>query len=190
MSNVTLLAAAVKSDPTDATAALVYADAVQESGDERAAALIRANAELIRANAERVAAHAAALASADPVVRANAMLDGVRRMKKDGRRYWVTREVSDAKSSALRSAVARLAGATNRRGNALSCVSFSVVAGDAAPTYEGESWHYETTTGVLVRHPNAYKRVAKSAELVYCPASHVVTVGADWLIAHAAELTA
>ena len=178
---ISLLAAEVAANPTDATAALVYADAVQESGDERAA-------ELIRANAERVAAHAAALASADPIVRANAMLDGVRRVKKDARRPWRTKEASDAKSSALRSAVARLAGATNRRGNALSCVSFSVLAGDAAPTYEGESWHYETTTGVLIRYPSAYKRVAKSAELVYCPASHVVTVGADWIIAHAAEL--
>jgi hypothetical protein len=37
----------------------------------------------------------------------------------------------------------------------------------------GRSWYYTTTTGVEVRHPNAYKRVAKSAELIYHGSSRV-----------------
>lgn len=90
--------------------------------------------------------------------------------------------------SKLRGALARRAGATNVCGRALSCVSFAVVAGDAKPTYEGSSWHYETTTGRVIHYPNAYKRVAKSAELIYVPASHVVTVGAEWLLANLADL--
>lgn len=184
MSDTTLLAQAVEANPTDLTAALALADAVQEeTGDEAAAAIIRRDVE-------KRAAYLAELASADPVARVKAMLRGYAREVADARRPWRTKDVVDAASSRLRSAICRLVGATNSRGNALSCVRFEVVAGDAAPTYAGESWHYETPGGRLVRHPNAYRRVAKSAELVYCPASHVVTVGADWVIAHAAELTA
>lgn len=90
--------------------------------------------------------------------------------------------------SKLRGALARRAEATNACGRALSCVQFAVVAGDAKPTYEGSTWHYETKSGRYIQYPNAYRRVAKSAELVYVPASHVVTVGAEWLLANLADL--
>lgn len=63
----------------------------------------------------------------------------------------------------------------------ITATRIEIVAGDAAPDYYGRTWHYETKTGVVIRHPNAYKRVAKSAELVYCPAFHSITVGADWV---------
>lgn len=59
----------------------------------------------------------------------------------------------------------------------------AVVDGDAAPVLSGRSWYHTTATGVEVRYPNAYKKVAKSAELIYVPASYVVTVGAEWVAA-------
>lgn len=88
------------------------------------------------------------------------------------------------KAAGYRGEIARLCGATRSDGRPISCLSIRIVAGDAAPEYHGTTWHYETKTGVVVRHPNAYRKVAKSAELVYCPASHVVTVGADWVRAN------
>ncbi len=59
----------------------------------------------------------------------------------------------------------------------------AVVEGDAAPVLSGRSWYYTTTGGTEVRHPNAYKRVAKSADLIYHGASYCVTVGAGWVAA-------
>lgn len=58
-----------------------------------------------------------------------------------------------------------------------------VVEGDAAPVLSGRSWWHSTTTGVEVRHPSAYKKVAKSATLVYHPSSYLITVGAEWVAA-------
>lgn len=182
MSDVTLLTQVAGENPTDTTVALILADAVQEAGDE-------AGAQMIRRNALQQAAHEAALA-AGGVAAAKAMLDGYQIERADRKRAWRTKTVSDKASGKLRGALSRLVGATDRRGRALTCVSFAVVAGDVAPTYEGESYHFETESGRRINHPLAYKRVAKSAVIVYCPASHVVTVGADWLLAHAAELTA
>lgn len=57
-----------------------------------------------------------------------------------------------------------------------------VIDGFAAPELTGRSWYYTTSAGTLVRHPNAYKRVAKSAELVYHGSTHTIQVGAGWLI--------
>lgn len=58
------------------------------------------------------------------------------------------------------------------------------VDGDKAPTVTGESYHYTTQSGRLVRYPNAYRRVAKSAVLIYVGSERRIEVGRDWLLAH------
>lgn len=60
-----------------------------------------------------------------------------------------------------------------------------VVDGDTPPTLVGQTWHYTTKSGRRVHHPGAYKRVAKSADLVYVGSSRTVIVGRDWLLARA-----
>lgn len=83
------------------------------------------------------------------------------------------------KSARIRTAIREACGVAH-----ITATRIEIVAGDAAPDYYGRTWHYETKTGIVIRHPNAYKRVAKSAELVYCPAFHRITVGADWVRAN------
>lgn len=56
MSDVTLLAQAISADPTDDTAALVYADALQESDDEAGAAEVRREVAAKALRAEVIAA--------------------------------------------------------------------------------------------------------------------------------------
>lgn len=88
------------------------------------------------------------------------------------------------KSAGYRGEICRQAGATRRDGRPIAQTVIRVVAGGMEPEYEGNSWHYETKTGTVIRHPNAYRKVAKSAELVYCPACHIIIVGADWVRAN------
>jgi hypothetical protein len=85
------------------------------------------------------------------------------------------------KSAGYRGEICRQAGATRCDGRPIAQTVICIVAGGMEPEYEGNSWHYETKGGTVIRHPNAYRRIAKSAKLVYCPASHQVTVGADWV---------
>lgn len=63
-------------------------------------------------------------------------------------------------------------------------VAVLVVPGDKAPELDGRGWHYTTKAGTYVRYPNAYKRVAKSADLVYHASTYRVTVGASWVAAN------
>lgn len=96
--------------------------------------------------------------------------------------------ILDPKNGRLRGSLCRIAGALRVDGRPISTVRFDVIEGDEAPDYEGHSYHFETKGGRRIDYPNAYKRVARSAEIVYCPASHVVTVGAEWLLAYAAKM--
>ena len=57
---------------------------------------------------------------------------------------------------------------------------FRVVAGSAAPSKGGESWHYETRTGMRIYHPSAYSKRGWSS-MVYCSSTMEVTVGREWL---------
>lgn len=188
MSEITLLRLAVQANPTEETPVAMLADALAEHTGDHAAAAAEA-AEVARAAAERAAAVQECGgdgAAADRLLRARSLVDGVAVTRPHPRHSW--RTVTRRTNGRVRGNLCRLAGAVGMYGRVISSTRFQVIPGDAAPTYEGEGWHYTTTTGVVVRHPNAYRRVAKSARLVYHPSSHVVTVGADWVLAHAAEL--
>ena len=54
-------------------------------------------------------------------------------------------------------------------------------AGATTPRIRGTEWHYETQGGTWVRHPNAYKKVALSADLTYVSSTLRVVVGRHWL---------
>ena len=60
-----------------------------------------------------------------------------------------------------------------------SNVPVEVAPGAAAPKLEGESWHYETRTGLRIRHPSAYASRGWSS-MVYCPSTRLVVVGKEW----------
>ena len=91
------------------------------------------------------------------------------------------------KSSRPRGSLCRRVGATGRGDRPISTVCYTIVAGDAEPSYEGESYHYENKSGDRIWHPNAYRR--KFGRSIYIPAHHRITVGAEWLVAHAEVLT-
>jgi hypothetical protein len=55
-----------------------------------------------------------------------------------------------------------------------------VVAGDSAPRYTGESYHYETKGGTRIHHPSAYAKHGWS-NMVYRYSTLAIEVGADWL---------
>lgn len=167
-SDVQVLVGVVGANPTDATAQAVLADAMTEDGGA-----YEFNLKVARAVAE-----AGSIEAAVKLIVARQLVDGYQ--TKSGR--------SDTRSARRRGALCRMTGATGRGNRPISTTQFKVIPGDAAPSYEGESYHFETPSGRIIHHPNAYKRIAKSAVIVYCPASHVVTVGAEWLIAHADAL--
>lgn len=52
--------------------------------------------------------------------------------------------------------------------------------GDIAPTIAGCGWHYKTRGGNWIDNPNAYARKGWS-NMIYCPSTRRVEVGADWL---------
>lgn len=54
-----------------------------------------------------------------------------------------------------------------------------VVAGDGEPVTFGRAGHYETKTGILVRHPNAYR--AAWGKPIYVRSTFYIQIGADWL---------
>ena len=56
-----------------------------------------------------------------------------------------------------------------------------VVEGDAAPTLEGEGYHFTTPGGRPVYHPNAYR--AAWGKVVYHASTLRVVVGAKWVLA-------
>lgn len=85
--------------------------------------------------------------------------------------------MSPALSAPVRRMLRDLAG-LDRRDSA----PVSVIPGDSRPVMAGCCPYHTTASGTVVRHPSAYKRVAKSAQLTYNPSSRVVEVGADWLI--------
>lgn len=60
--------------------------------------------------------------------------------------------------------------------------------GGAAPTLAGVRWHYKTRGGTLIEHPHAYARDGWS-NMVYCPSSRRVEVGAEWLRAATHSVT-
>ena len=55
-----------------------------------------------------------------------------------------------------------------------------IVAGGAAPTKTGDSWYYETRTGMRIYHLAAYRKRGWSS-MVYCSSTIEVTVGREWL---------
>jgi hypothetical protein len=71
-------------------------------------------------------------------------------------------------------------------GNASSTQPVIVVPGDQPPHWRGESYRWETRTGILVRHPTAYARVGWSS-MIYIRSTLCLCVGATWL-AHAGDL--
>lgn len=85
-------------------------------------------------------------------------------------------KVADRKAAAIRRAVRQHVGC---RAN----MPVDIIDGDAAPEITGETWYYTTQAGTRVRHPNAYKRVAKSAVLVYHGSTLGIEVGRDWIAA-------
>lgn len=53
----------------------------------------------------------------------------------------------------------------------------------AVPRVCGRSYYWTTPGGTEVRYPNAYKRKAKSAELIYNHSTKRIEVGELWLAA-------
>ena len=49
-----------------------------------------------------------------------------------------------------------------------------------APRSVGESWHYETRGGTLIRHPNAYAKRGWS-NMVYVRSTRRIIVGEEWI---------
>lgn len=60
--------------------------------------------------------------------------------------------------------------------------------GGAAPTVAGCQWHYRTRGGNWIDNPNAYARKGWS-NMIYCPSTRRVEVGADWLRAATHNVT-
>lgn len=58
-------------------------------------------------------------------------------------------------------------------------VPVTLTEGDTPPMLRGESWHYETRGGSVIRHPSAYSRVGWS-NMVYKGSTRQVFVGQDW----------
>lgn len=54
-----------------------------------------------------------------------------------------------------------------------------------APRRRGDSWHYETKTGMRIYHPGAYARRGWSS-MIYIHSTRRVEVGADWFVPMAA----
>lgn len=54
-----------------------------------------------------------------------------------------------------------------------------LVQGESKPELVGESWHYETRTGIRIYYPSAYSRKGWSG-MVYCPSTRKVIVGQEW----------
>lgn len=62
-----------------------------------------------------------------------------------------------------------------------SNIRIEVVPGIAlAPHRVGESWHYETKTGIRIYHPSAYAKRGWSS-MVYCHSTRRVIVGEQWV---------
>jgi len=83
------------------------------------------------------------------------------------------------KASGYRGEICRQAGATDRRGRPLTCVSIRIVAGGMEPEYEGSSYYFTNASGDRIRYPNAYRRAW--GKPIYHAACHIITVGADWV---------
>ena len=59
-------------------------------------------------------------------------------------------------------------------------IGIQVIPGIAlAPHSIGESWHYETRTGMRIHHPSAYAKRGWS-NMIYCASSRRVIVGELW----------
>lgn len=59
-------------------------------------------------------------------------------------------------------------------------IHIEVIPGIAlAPRSVGESYHYETRTGLRIYHPSAYAKVGWSS-MVYCASTRRVVVGGLW----------
>ena len=58
-----------------------------------------------------------------------------------------------------------------------------VPGSDAAPTLEGERWHFTTRSGRLILHPQAYSRRGWS-NMFYSPSTLRVEVGDQWVAEH------
>lgn len=56
------------------------------------------------------------------------------------------------------------------------------VDGFGAPKLAGKSYYHVTQGGTVVRYPNAYRRKAKSARLIYVGSTLRIVVGKGWLI--------
>lgn len=64
-------------------------------------------------------------------------------------------------------------------------IYIEVIPGIAlAPRTVGESWHYETRTGLRIYHPSAYAKRGWSS-MVYCASTRRVVVGEQWVSAAA-----
>lgn len=60
-------------------------------------------------------------------------------------------------------------------------IKIQIIPGIAlAPRTVGESYHYETKTGLRIWHPSAYSKRGWSS-MVYCHSTRRVIVGEDWL---------
>jgi hypothetical protein len=57
-----------------------------------------------------------------------------------------------------------------------------VVDGDQAPKRRGTGYYWETPSGQVCHHPNAYRRAF--GRPVYCASTVRVEVGREWLAAH------
>lgn len=60
-------------------------------------------------------------------------------------------------------------------------IRIEVIPGVAvAPRSVGQTWHYETRTGLRIWHPSAYAKRGWSS-MVYCASSRRVIVGEQWV---------
>ena len=62
-----------------------------------------------------------------------------------------------------------------------SRIPVCVVGGSQEPTIVGESWGWETRTGIPIRHPTAYSKVGWSS-MVYRASTKRIEVGEEWLL--------
>lgn len=78
-------------------------------------------------------------------------------------------------TSTTRKAILHSAGETQ------SNIHIEIVPGVAvAPRTVGESWHYETRSGLRIYHPAAYSQKGWSS-MVYVASTRRVIVGEQWL---------
>jgi hypothetical protein len=57
-----------------------------------------------------------------------------------------------------------------------------VVDGTRLPRLDGNRGHYETKTGIVIRHPGAYSRKGWSS-MIYVASTRRIEVGREWLVA-------